>query len=368
MVAIEPWHSMCVSHDWPQLGQNARKTAFIPQAILVSGGLATTDALYIGGSASDPVVSDSMVLFVTSRDILKAHELGTGATAWQAPLRSADVPRQPGDDFSVPAVSGGVAFVGCREHAVHAFDVKTGTPLWTTDTAGAVQSSPTAHGSRVFVGCDDGNLYGLDAHTGDVRWTAPTGGRVRSSPAIGDRVVYVTSTSGMAHAIDVVTGTRLWPAVTGDAIEASPCLADGALYIGSWDARLYALDATSGERLWRRQLPDSLDKEMALAPGVLLVSVNDEVYAIETKDGKARWKRKLPESAGAPTAAGNVAFVGSYQSGKAGALYALRLTDGKVLAKVRLAEEGPGGAVVPAAEKVFAMTSRWLRVFASEPL
>ena len=76
--------------------------------------------------------------------------------------------------------------VGSRDRQLHAFDPKTGDPLWSFTTKGLVDSSPVVVGNRVFVGSRDGRVYAIDVKTGAKVWQFDAGGAVVASPAVAD--------------------------------------------------------------------------------------------------------------------------------------------------------------------------------------
>ena len=73
--------------------------------------------------------------------------------------------------------------VGSLDHLVHAFEPRTGRPLWTFTTKGEVKSSPVVAGRRC-VGSSDGRLYGLDLKSGREVWQFKAGAAIVASPAV----------------------------------------------------------------------------------------------------------------------------------------------------------------------------------------
>jgi outer membrane protein assembly factor BamB len=74
-------------------------------------------------------------------------------------------------------------------------DAQSGV-LWSTNTGGAVDSSPTVSNGIVYVGSDNGWIYALNATTGQVVWQTNTGAPVNSSPTVTNGVVFFGSGSG----------------------------------------------------------------------------------------------------------------------------------------------------------------------------
>jgi outer membrane protein assembly factor BamB len=170
-----------------------------------------------------------------------------------------------------PAVAGSRLFTANGDgDSVQAFDVFTGTALWTAPLDGNDNGSPTAVDGKVFVGTLGGTLYALDQTNGAVVWQAPMGAGTESTPAVADGVVYVGDNIGDLHAYRESDGVQLWTAHTHSAfVLSSPIVANGVVYAATGDA--YAFDAMSGRRLWRART-DLVNAGPAVVDGVLYVA------------------------------------------------------------------------------------------------
>ncbi|RMF91817.1 MAG: methyltransferase domain-containing protein [Planctomycetota bacterium] len=72
---------------------------------------------------------------------------------------------------SAPVVVGGRLYVADVDaHAVCAFDIRSGSPLWRFTTGGRVDSPPTYDGGRLLFGSHDGWVYCVDAVDGRLIW------------------------------------------------------------------------------------------------------------------------------------------------------------------------------------------------------
>jgi len=98
-----------------------------------------------------------------SRDGCTVAAVGATLTPkWQAQLNAVG---------GAPTIAEGRAFVPAVDaHRVCAFDVDTGTLLWTYTTGGRVDSPPTWHNGRLFFGSHDGWVYCLHAKDGKLVW------------------------------------------------------------------------------------------------------------------------------------------------------------------------------------------------------
>ena len=147
---------------------------------------------------------------------------------------------------SSPAVMGGTVFVGTEGNNFFAIDPQRRKVLWRKERskhAAAFRSSAAATPEAVIVGSRDRQLHAFNPKTGNPLWSFTTKGLVDSSPVVvGDRV-FVGSRDGRLYAIDVKTGAKQWQFDAGGAVVASPAVADGRLVIGNDSGQLYCFGA-----------------------------------------------------------------------------------------------------------------------------
>jgi outer membrane protein assembly factor BamB len=142
-----------------------------------------------GNFPSSPVDVNGVLYAAATGEFLYAANALNGLEMWRAYI---------GGTSSSPAVAGGVAYVGARDHRLWAFDAagsngcggvpKSCVPLWTATTGAPVDSSPAVANGVVYVGSSDNKLYAFDASgqtgcTGVPKtcrplWTATTGAQV----------------------------------------------------------------------------------------------------------------------------------------------------------------------------------------------
>ncbi len=131
-------------------------------------------------------------------------------------------------------------------------------------------------GAVAYVGCDDGRLRAFEVASGRELWSVRTHRRVESSAAIGPRGrVYFGSGDGWLRVVSP-EGKLVWRFRTQGAIHAAPVVdADGAVIVGSRDDHLYALDR-DGRLLWKRRFGGDVDAPVAVAKdGTLIVGCDD---------------------------------------------------------------------------------------------
>jgi len=107
---------------------------------------------------------------------------------------------------ALPAIAGGVLYVGSWDMNLYALDAMTGAELWRFATDAVIpKSCPAAFDRMVYVASDDGNVYALDSDTGTERWRFRTGVKsVAPCPAVLEGAVYVGSEDGIVHALEAV--------------------------------------------------------------------------------------------------------------------------------------------------------------------
>jgi outer membrane protein assembly factor BamB len=199
------------------------------------------------------------------------------------------------------------------------------------------------------VAAQEAQFRGNERHTGEyaaegvpalhgVRWSLPLGGQVIASPAVVADTVYAAASNGLVVAADRATGTRKWKFQIRSRIASSPAVADGLLLFAAYDGYFYALDAQTGLLKWKFQsggehrfsaknlhgtqpaaevMPDPWDSYLsspAIANGTVYFGSGDgNVYALNLTDGKLLWKFQTGDVVHAsPALDGGTVFIGSW--------------------------------------------------------
>jgi outer membrane protein assembly factor BamB len=165
---------------------------------------------------------------------LFAYEAGTGKPLWGIDLHD--------DGPSSPACEDGVCVLSTESCTIFAIDARTGKPLWSYWLGDPLTSAPTIAGGRAFASypttATDGKplppganhaLAAFDLRTGKVQWQVWLDSDVMSAPvAVGD-FVYVTTFGGTMIKLEQATG-KIRYAMKAQATSAPVVLfgADGA--------------------------------------------------------------------------------------------------------------------------------------------
>lgn len=179
-----------------------------------------------------------------------------------------------------PAVSGGIVVAPYPSGEVVAFDVETGTPVWTETLSRAQRGN---------------SLSAL---------------RNASRPVISNNIVYAVGHGGRMTASDLRTGERLW-SHNIQGVQA-PWVAGNTVYVVDVSGELMALTAKSGKLLWRAKLPGGGRwSGPVLAGGQLwLVSTKGMLVGVNGKLGSVTVKKNIGSKLTiAPVVAGGRMFL-----------------------------------------------------------
>ncbi|MFJ2556813.1 MULTISPECIES: PQQ-binding-like beta-propeller repeat protein [unclassified Streptomyces] len=266
-------------------------------------------------------------------------------------------------------------------HVLHAFDAKSGEPLWRPRPMGH-NNQPPVDGTTVFTSGMGNTLRPRDIRSGAE--TGPRLDRCAAAQAVCDRgTLYVPDRKGTLHAYDTTLGRRLWswrPEPTASGFLEPPRIVDDTVYVtwispsSSQPWAVQALHADTGDTRWPEplRLPSpqrwliSGDKVLAIIPdpdtgapclatydvcgGTLLwqkhlsdwvvgkpttseksfhlAHPDGHVSSWDALTGDTHWKAKVAKSLRThPVAAGTQVLITSWDPGR---LVALDSTDGTV--------------------------------------
>jgi outer membrane protein assembly factor BamB len=247
----------------------------------------------LGGASSFPLIAHGKVIatWVTKdkHGSLQAFEAATGASAW-GPVDLGD------SDISNSAYDGGRVFALRRDGLIQAFDVDSGTLLWTTQlgdsfTPEQFLSAPTAHHGFVYAISDNlGGTYAVDERNGAIAWQAGQWGYI-ASPAVTDDAVYVTIRCEETYRFDPHGGTEVWHHASGCIEEAfAPTYAAGLLLV-TYGGGMQRLDPKSGAPV--DQVMVSTDVPPAVHDHIGFFMFNDGLTALDVTDFKmSPWTHK----------------------------------------------------------------------------
>ena len=188
------------------------------------------------GIQSSAAVADGVVYFGCRDSKFYAVDAATGKERWSYSNKGSWV-------ISSPAVRDGkVYFATSDTGLLHAFDGKSGTPLFSLDFKHwVIFSSPAIAGDTLYIGSHQGRLNAVDLKTQKVAWSFET----EDSKKNGPTYTKADGTPNYEAAFfdyfydDMVAGVQKMLSV--GAILASPAVAGNNVYVGSTDGNVYAL-------------------------------------------------------------------------------------------------------------------------------
>jgi len=139
-------------------------------------------------------------------------------------------------------VDGRVYFATSDTGLLHAFDAKSGAPLFSVDFKHwPMFSSPAIAGETLYIGSHQGRLNAVDLKTQKVAWTFETEDSKKNGPSYTkpDGTPNYEAAFFDFFYDDMVTGVQKLMSV--GAILSSPALAENSVYVGSTDGNVYAL-------------------------------------------------------------------------------------------------------------------------------
>jgi outer membrane protein assembly factor BamB len=236
---------------------------------------------------ASPLVVNGLVYVSSDDTVFYALNAQTGALVWKY--------GNPGLNFSqaTPTYANGEVYFSTT--AVYAADALTGANVRT------VGAPPSGYGDLLVVNgvlyVSNGNgIQAFDVSTGTLLYTQNSIFAPSSSPVVVNGILYIgDGTPSYVDALDAATGSILWRTHTGSVIQSKPVIANGILYIGSDDRYVYALKASDGTFLWRSQTGGFLLSYPTVVNGILYIGCEDGgVYAFNTADGSLVWRALTP--------------------------------------------------------------------------
>jgi outer membrane protein assembly factor BamB len=300
-----------VNPEWPQPGGNAAKSMGNPalgQALAVAWDRKITGSTPKARLGAGPVVGAGRVYVMDIHAVIHAFDLKTGSPVWTAALNQKR-------DKKTSLFGGGVSFDNGKVYATNgdgdagAFDAATGKPIWVKRPGGPLRGAPSIGFDTVYVVSQDNQLFALKADSGDTLWTES--GSLESSgvfgvaaPAIAQGTVVAGFSSGELTAYRYENGRAVWQdslsrtSITTSVaslvdIDASPVIDQGRVYSVGQGGRMVAMDLVSGQRLWELNIA-GLQTPWIAGEWIFVVTDDAKVLCIARNSGKVRWLTELP--------------------------------------------------------------------------
>ena len=155
----------------------------------------------------------------------------TGGLRWEQrlPARASSPPTA-----GASGAGQGLAWVGGADGALHALDLRDGTPRWRHQTAAPIYAAPLVTPDALYVPSGDGTLAALTPADGKELWRLTAVGPLTGRPALAGQRLYFGSADGRIHCVDAATGAELWGSgiVAQGMVESQPVIVDGRVLHG----------------------------------------------------------------------------------------------------------------------------------------
>jgi outer membrane protein assembly factor BamB len=211
-----------------------------------------------------------------------------------------------------PATGNGVVVASSTDGKVHAYNLTTGTPKWTSAGPSDVGSgSPVVTGSEVLVPAPSA-LVAYNLNTGGVLWSypGPCTGNV-STPAISAGTVLFTCTQSGNSPVLVVLGTdgsfRHWFSMAAGTTSA-PAIAGGSAYLLlSGSLTSYSLSGFNPK--WTDAPPFAVSTDPAVGDGIVVTCGSGGIWAVNVAEGSLRFSDTTFACTASPVIAGGVIYM-----------------------------------------------------------
>jgi len=227
----------------------------------------TTELISVNGS----------LYFGTGAGLLVALDAGTGAEEWTLQVTPA------GQSLHNPAYADGFIYVGSVGAGFFAVDVSTHRIAWTGDLHGDDTGTASAANGVAFIGTNAdataGQLHAFDAKTGKPLWTGPS--PMLTTPNVVGGIAYTSTMQGLVDALDAATGALRWSVQLSGKIRPMAVVGTTLYLSADTEQRVYAIETTTGKKLWQFDVDGPSDCCIAVAKGAVFVgTLNGSVYSI----------------------------------------------------------------------------------------
>ncbi|MFC3956843.1 Ig-like domain-containing protein [Halovivax cerinus] len=290
--------------DWGVAGRDPGRSGHNPNA---SGPKTNPDARWIYEFANDDwdvsAVASGALAFVAGYETLRAVDTDTGEVAWNVSV---------GDNYDELSAANGVVVTteGGSGGEIHAYDTVDGAERWNRtsfDAGASVILDDTFYVSRGEY------LHAFDLQTGTELWSYDLNEDISNGLSATGETIYATglvSASDPAFsavfALNATDGSERWRFEMDGLVSMHPVVVDGSVYVGAgseprdqtdgvYDPKFYRLNATDGHVEWLFDA-NTRPNGAAVADGSVYLSSGNTVRALDVVTGELQWRHRLPGS------------------------------------------------------------------------
>lgn len=160
--------------------------------------------------------------------------------------------------------------------------------------------SPFIHEGILYMGDLEGNFNAYDLETGTLLWSTKDDDSINSQAVVfADSIVYGTM-SGRLYSRHYLTGKLNYAIDLGSSIESAPVVTGGRMYVHLRNHKLVALDATTGKVFWgyRRSVPftttlQRVSKVLPFKNKLIIGFADGNIVALSREEGVEIWAQKI---------------------------------------------------------------------------
>lgn len=296
--------------SWSQPGGNGAKSMEHPA---LGTALGEAWRVSVKGSnnkqrlASAPVVSGGKIYVMDTDATIHAFDVKSGSKLWSVSFNA-------GGKDKRAAWGGGVSVDGDTLYAtnglgdVAALKASDGSTIWKKRPAGPMRGAPSFGNGNIYAMTADNQIFALKTSDGSTEWTEAgatelTGVFGVAAPAIAQGTVVAGFSSGELNAYRYENGRVLW----GDAltrtsistsvssladIDASPVLDRGRVFAVGKGGRMVSLELVTGQRLWEINVA-GISTPWVAGEWLFVVTDDARLLCIARGSGKVRWATQL---------------------------------------------------------------------------
>lgn len=323
-----------VNATWAQGGGSASKSY---GHLALSSNPSEVWSASIAGStqrarlAASPVVGDGRLYVIDTRGVVHAFNVETGSEVWTKSFKVSGEDEKSIFGGGVSFDSGKV-FVTTGVGEVAALDARTGEQTWSVKPAGPLRGAPTVAFNAIYVMTQDNQIFALNAADGKVLWSE-SGSITQSgvfgvaSPAAARGTVIAGYSSGELVAYRYENGRQLWSDALARTsistevgsltdVDADPIIDQGRVFALGQGGRMAAYELLTGQRVWELNLA-GISTPAVAGDWVFTLDDKAEILAISRANGKVRWLTQLTRYGNPKKRKNPVFWVGPVLAGNA---------------------------------------------------
>ncbi|MBU2180727.1 MAG: outer membrane protein assembly factor BamB [Gammaproteobacteria bacterium] len=227
-----------------------------------------------------------------------------------------------------PTIFDNKVFAASRDGEVAAFDLSSGSKLWSIDLrdgdnapmfgglshwwngrSAKIGGAVTVGFDKVLIGTEDGEVLALNPQTGEKIWSVNIGGEVLASPVAAEGLVLVSTGGGRIFALQPDTGEQRWMHETENGLLTLRGIsqvagANGGVIFGTGNGKVGALISDKGVPAWEEQIAVAkgatdlariidVDATPIVQDGkIFAIAYNGQLVALDLRTGRELWKRE----------------------------------------------------------------------------